>query len=186
MKVSALIVGFYIALSILGIYKTMELYGEFRENEIAKNNLLNSVKASTLNAQDDFRRSRYEVLADYAESYLLGAIYHSENRILENEKREALAQSYYEVDGDRVLVKKGRTGLGKGGTRREKLSASKNKERNYFYAYKSVYHRKKDCRGRKGEGVRIFSSMEEAAGEGLFPCEDCILRNLKERGKGDY
>lgn len=183
MKASALVVGFYITLFILGIYRNIEMYRELKDNIVDKNIILNSVKASTINGQDDLRNSRYEVLGEYARVHLLESIYAGENRILKNEKDEICPQVKHEIKGNEIIVRKMEFKIRNKGIRREGLSASKNKERNYFYAYGNRYHRKMSCEERKGVDIRIFSSMEEAAKEGLFPCEHCILKNLEKEGK---
>lgn len=174
-KISIIFVVFSFSFLMIGSVKSVALQNFLREGIIEKNNFMNSVRASHTNVMDDFRGERFAGLSPYKHKNLRESLSYSEDRLLEYEKNEIFEKIYHEMkeQGSKILVKGSR--LNRNGFRNKKMGWAEMNERSYFFGYVGRYHRREDCeRGREGKAA-VFSSMEEAARNGFFPCEHCIL-----------
>ena len=54
---------------------------------------------------------------------------------------------------------------------------SESKERIYYYAFNNIYHNSYFCSHLPSnkEEIKVYSSMEEGALSGNFPCKKCVL-----------
>lgn len=175
-KISILVGIITFSLFVSGLIKNADIYHEFRKMRIEHSNLNAAVKAASTNAQDDFRLEAYGVLMDYSSKQLSESLFMSEKKVLENEKREILKRIEEKIgtEGVQAFLKRKRNG--KNGIRGRGSAMSKLRERLYFYAAGTHYHKTKDCKEfETSESGERFSIMEEAAKKGYFPCEHCMM-----------
>lgn len=169
----------YLGFISSGSIQKIKIYDELIRAAVGKKNFMNAVKDSCTNVMDDFRGGRYLPLSSYSYENIDNSIFHSEERYLDMERKEVLANLLKTKKGERIIVSYKGTEMKKQGMRRGKLAMAKISERKYFYGYLKRYHKRKDCGNHMSIEMSLFSSMEEAAKKGFFPCEKCILRNMR-------
>lgn len=174
-KISILLAIFSFSFFVIGTVKLIETYDFFREGLIEKKNFYHSVRAASINIMDDFRGERFMGLSPYSFRNIDHSLFHAEDRISDDEKDGIRAKLKKKLDNEGIRVFLGGYKVNRRSLGSSKMGKSLMVERKYFYGYEGAYHRKKKCQNRFHKEMDIFSSMEEAARNGYFPCKYCIL-----------
>lgn len=174
-SISGFIAMFYLAFVCLGSLRQQKLYNEIRNGKIEKENFLNAVKSSSSHVMDDFREAAFKPLNSYVSHHLKQSMYRSGERIGEVEKNEVTKNLRQKLQGN-LIYAYDRGGFSSyEGIRRCKLGGAEMAERIYYYGFKRRYHIHSFCKNQNPLRCEIFSSMEEAANRGYYPCETCVL-----------
>lgn len=174
-RISMVFVSFYLIFLVGGIIRIVEVSTMIRERMLEERRVGQAVKAGGSHGMDDFRLYPFEVKETYAYNHLISSLEASESRFLEHEKKEMETELFMKAERGEIQVSlRGRKPNRRGG-RSNYFSKAKIEERNFFYGYEKKYHRTKKCKIATPFRMQVFSSMEEAAEKGFFPCEYCIL-----------
>lgn len=165
------LIGFMLFLS--GQVRVFRLFTLLRSSVIEKENAKRAVRASGTNVQDDFREGAYFMKEAYSDHHLRETLFFSEERLMEEEKRERLFHLGFHFLKDKSDIFLSSPMSDREGRRRKLRFQVIKKERVYFYGANGIYHRKENCRNLKGE-KEVFSTMEEAAKKGCLPCAFCV------------
>lgn len=176
-KASTLTALFILAMTLGGIVRLCNIYLLLREEIIFENNLTEIVKAGATDAQEDFRKSGTELVQAYTEENMLRAAEGSRELTADNERKALLNKAYYKYGGEEVgTVKRYERYNVKYNEDLYKVRA-KNAERIYFFVFNSIYHNSQFCSNLETGSSKpgIYSSMEECALSGAYPCIKCVL-----------
>lgn len=176
-RISILFSIFSISFLLAGSIKLIDTYDLLREGLIEKKNFFKGVRAASIDVMDDFRGEKFGGLNFYREKNTQNSLFYSENRLLENEQNILKANLKMNFEKEKANVLLRRANLDRRGLRTFRTAQSRIKERLYFYGFRGFYHKEKMCMGRLNEKIFIFSTMEEAARQGFFPCKYCILKS---------
>lgn len=175
-KVSSIVFSLIFLITILGLCRITFIYIYFRNSVIAKNKLIETVKVSTSDVQDDFRGERFGLLNDYVKRHTLRSIDGSRDLLTNNDKKAILSKygsaAYTDKAGLFIKNHEGRAAY----KHNIYKAYSKNRERIYFYEVQGIYH-SSDCYILQNHlgSRKVYSSMEDCAINGAEPCVKCIL-----------
>lgn len=174
-KISILFFIISFSLLLTGSIRIIKIYDALREGLIEKKNFFHAVKVSGIDAMDDFSEERYEGEEQYFLDNLEASLIQADDGFIPYDRDEILASLSHLFKGEGLKVFTEGRGLKREGMRFTSFAGSKIKERFYFYAGGKHYHRNKSCPFLKIGSKKVFSSMEEAAKQGFYPCEVCIM-----------
>ena len=147
------------------------------EKEMFKDNeRMEIAKAGAIDSQDDLRDTRYDLLREYSENNLKKYLFGAKGSVSDNELQVMLSHYSDKISLDSIFIKNKRMATNRYLTDIYRVRA-KNRERIYYYEADNVYHKVNICSCLKADKskVSIYSSMEECALSGAFPCRKCIL-----------
>ena len=163
--------------ALLGVIKTQEVFTMFTEGILAENEVIEMANAGVSDTQDDFRNSKYNLVKKYSEDNLKRYLFGKKESVSEIEGKILLSKYLNKVNKETLLLKPKKDISYNGYIKNIYKLRSKNKERIYYYVFNDIYHNSYVCSHlpvNKSE-LKVYSSMEECALSGAFPCVNCVL-----------
>ena len=143
----------------------VETYAVFTDTErgiLVKNKMMEIAKSGAADAQDDFRLSKYDLSEGHVKEHIKKELYGTKEDLSETERQIVLSEYLDSSEKD---------------TRDVYRVRANNTERIYFYEADNVYHSSYLCSHLPSDksGISVYSSMEECALKGAYPCKACVL-----------
>ena len=168
---------FVIILALLGSIRIQALFAELTEGILIQNEVMEMAGAGTSDAQDDFRNAKYDLVKKHSEENLKKYLFGKREAVSGIEGKILLSEYLNKINEDILLLKPKKDISHNGYLKNIYKLQSANKERIYYYAFNNIYHNSYICShlpSDKGE-IKVYSSMEECALSGAFPCNKCVL-----------
>ena len=168
---------FAIILALLGSIRIQALFAELTEGILIQNEVMEMAGAGTSDAQDDFRNAKYDLVKKHSEENLKKYLFGKREAVSGIEGKILLSEYLNKINEDILLLKPKKDISHNGYLKNIYKLQSANKERIYYYAFNNIYHNSYICShlpSEKGE-IKVYSSMEECALSGAFPCNKCVL-----------
>ena len=168
---------FAIILALLGSIRIQALFAELTEGILIQNEVMEMAGAGTSVAQDDFRNAKYDLVKKHSEENLKKYLFGKREAVSGIEGKILLSEYLNKINEDILLLKPKKDISHNGYLKNIYKLQSANKERIYYYAFNNIYHNSYICShlpSDKGE-IKVYSSMEECALSGAFPCNKCVL-----------
>ena len=168
---------FAIILALLGSIRIQALFAELTEGILIQNEVMEMAGAGTSDAQDDFRNAKYDLVKKHSEENLKKYLFGKREAVSGIEGKILLSEYLNKINEDILLLKPKKDISHNGYLKNINKLQSANKERIYYYAFNNIYHNSYICShlpSDKGE-IKVYSSMEECALSGAFPCNKCVL-----------
>jgi len=168
---------FAIILALLGSIRIQALFAELTEGILIQNEVMEMAGAGTSDAQDDFRNAKYDLVKKHSEENLKKYLFGKREAVSGIEGKILLSEYLNKINEDILLLKPKKDISHNGYLKNIYKLQSANKERIYYYAFNNIYHNSYICShlpSDKGE-IKVYSSMEECALSGAFPCNKCVL-----------
>ena len=168
---------FAIILALLGSIRIQALFTELTEGILIQNEIMEMAGAGTSDAQDDFRNAKYDLVKKHSEENLKKYLFGKRESVSGIEGKILLSEYLNKINEDILLLKPKKDISYNGYLKNIYKLQSANKERIYYYAFNNIYHNSYICShlpSDKGE-IKVYSSMEECALSGAFPCNKCVL-----------
>ena len=168
---------FAIILALLGSIRIQALFAELTEGILIQNEVMEMAGAGTSDAQDDFRNAKYDLVKKHSEENLKKCLFGKREAVSGIEGKILLSEYLNKINEDILLLKPKKDISHNGYLKNIYKLQSANKERIYYYAFNNIYHNSYICShlpSDKGE-IKVYSSMEECALSGAFPCNKCVL-----------
>ena len=166
-----------IILALLGSIRIQALFAELTEGILIQNEVMEMAGAGTSDTQDDFRNAKYDLVKKHSEDNLKKYLFGKREAVSGIEGKMLLSEYLNKVKEDTLLLKPKKDISYNGYMKNIYKLQSANKERIYYYAFNNIYHNSYICShlpSDKGE-IKVYSSMEECALSGAFPCQKCVL-----------
>ena len=144
---------------------------------LAENEVMEMATAGASDVQDDFRSAKFKTVKRYSEDNLKKSLFGKRESVSGTEGILLLQEYLNNITEDIVLLKPKKDSKYNGYLRKIYKAKASDKEKIYYFAFNSNYHSSYYCShlpSNKGE-VKIYSSMEECALSGFFPCKKCVL-----------
>ena len=168
---------FAIILALLGSIRIQALFAELTEGILIQNEIMEMAGAGTSDAQDDFRNTKYDLVKKHSEDNLKKYLFGKRESVSGIEEKILLSEYLNKINEDILLLKPRKDISYNGYLKNIYKLQSANKERIYYYAFNNIYHNSYICShlpSDKGK-IKVYSSMEECALSGAFPCKKCVL-----------
>ncbi len=168
---------FVIILALLGSIRIQALFVELTEGILIQNEVMEMAGAGTSDTQDDFRNAKYDLVKKHSEDNLKKYLFGKREAVSGIEGKILLSEYLNKINEDILLLKPKKDISYNGYLKNIYKLQSTNKERIYYYAFNNIYHNSYICShlpSDKGE-IKVYSSMEECALSGAFPCQKCVL-----------
>ena len=168
---------FAIILALLGSIRIQALFAELTEGILIQNEVMEMAGAGASDAQDDFRNAKYDLVKKHLEENLKKYLFGKRESVSGIEGKMFLSEYLNKINEDILLLKPKKDISYNGYLKNIYKLQSANKERIYYYAFNNIYHNSYICShlpSDKGE-IKVYSSMEECALSGAFPCNKCVL-----------
>lgn len=164
-------------LSLAGMIKDYSLFFKLENAILKKNEVIEITKAGATDAQDDFRNSKYDVVKEHSADNLIKDLYAKREELSKTERQMLIGNYKRRIDGETLSVKPYKDVFNYNYMKNIFRVRSKNTERIYYYSHNGIYHSDYYCSNLSGDmgKIKIYSSMEECALSGSFPCVKCIL-----------
>jgi len=176
-KISSLISLFVIIFALLGSIRIQALFLELEKGILSENEVIELAVAGVSDAQDDFRNAKYDLVKKHSEDNLKKYLFGKREAVSGIEGKILLSEYLNKINEDILLLKPKKDISYNGYLKNIYKLQSTNKERIYYYAFNNIYHNLYICShlpSDKGE-IKVYSSMEECALSGAFPCPKCVL-----------
>jgi len=161
----------------LGSIRIQALFAELTEGILIQNEVMEMAGAGTSDTQDDFRNAKYDLVKKHSEENLKKYLFGKRESVSGIEGKILLSEYLNKINEDILLLKPKKDISHNGYLKNIYKLQSANKERIYYYAFNNIYHNSYICShlpSDKGE-IKVYSSMEECALSGAFPCNKCVL-----------
>ena len=168
---------FAIILALLGSIRIQALFAELTEGILIQNEVMEMAGAGASDAQDDFRNAKYDLVKKHSEENLKKYLFGKKESVSGIEGKMFLSEYMNKINEDILMLKPKKDIIYNGYLKNIYKLQSANKERIYYYAFNNIYHNSYICShlpSDKGE-IKVYSSMEECALSGAFPCNKCVL-----------
>ena len=168
---------FAIIFALLGSIRIQALFAELTEGILIQNEVMEMAGAGTSDTQDDFRNVKYDLVKKHSEENLKKYLFGKREAISGIEGKILLSEYLNKINEDILMLKPKKDISYNGYLKNIYKLQSTNKERIYYYAFNNIYHNSYICShlpSDKGK-IKIYSSMEECALSGAFPCKKCVL-----------
>lgn|GEM_PF-356781 len=168
---------FAIILALLGSIRIQALFAELTEGILIQNEVMEMAGAGTSDAQDDFRNAKYDLVKKHSEENLKKYLFGKRESVSGIEGKMLLSEYLNKINEDILLLKPKKDISYNGYLKNIYKLQSANKERIYYYAFNNIYHNSYICSHLPAnkEEIKVYSSMEECALSGAFPCKKCVL-----------
>ena len=168
---------FAIILALLGSIRIQALFAELTEGILIQNEVMEMAGAGTSDAQDDFRNAKYDLVKKQSEENLKKYLFGKRESVSGIEGKMLLSEYLNKINEDILLLKPKKDISYNGYLKNIYKLQSANKERIYYYAFNNIYHNSYICSHLPAnkEEIKVYSSMEECALSGAFPCKKCVL-----------
>ena len=170
-----------IILALLGSMRIQALFANLNEGILIQNEVMEMAGAGAGDTQDDFRNSKYDLVKKHSEDNLKKYIFGKRESVSVTEGK-MIMQDYFNKINENVLLLKPKKDIRYNSYLKNiyKIRAV-NKERIYYYTFNNIYHNSYICSHLPAnkEEIKVYSSMEECALSGAFPCKNCVLGNEK-------
>ena len=166
-----------IILALLGSVRIQALFAELTEGILIQNEVMEMAGAGTSDAQDDFRNAKYDLVKKHSEENLKKYLFGKRESVSGIEGKMFLSEYLNKINEDILLLKPKKDISYNGYLKNIYKLQSANKERIYYYAFNNIYHNSYICSHLPAnkEEIKVYSSMEECALSGAFPCKKCVL-----------
>lgn len=150
------------------------LYYKTEKGLYEKNEAIEMAKTGATDVQDDFRNTEYNLVKIYSEDNVEEHLFGSKGTVTETERQILEAGYKDKIIENSIFIQPKKHENSMKNIYKVK---SENKERIYYYEFNNVYHSSKFCSHLSSakNGMKIYSSMEECAISGAFPCIKCVL-----------
>ena len=168
---------FAIILALLGSIRIQALFAELTEGILIQTEVMEMAGAGTSDAQDDFRNAKYDLVKKHSEENLKKYLFGKRESVSGIEGKMLLSEYLNKINEDILLLKPKKDISYNGYLKNIYKLQSANKERIYYYAFNNIYHNSYICSHLPAnkEEIKVYSSMEECALSGAFPCKKCVL-----------
>ena len=153
------------------------LFAELTDGILTKNEVMEMAGAGVSDVQDDFRNAKYGLVKKYSEDNMKKYLFGKRESVSGIEGKTLLSKYLNKINKDILLLKPKKDISYNGYLKNIYKLQSADKERIYYYAFNNIYHNSYICShlpSDKGE-IKVYSSMEECALSGAFPCKKCVL-----------
>ena len=166
-----------IILALLGSMRIQALFANLNEGILIQNEVMEMAGAGAGDTQDDFRNSKYDLVKKHSEDNLKKYLFGKRESVSGIEGKILLSEYLNKINEDVLLLKSKKDISHNGYLKNIYKLKSANKERIYYYAFNNIYHNSYICSHLPAnkEGIKVYSSMEECALSGAFPCKNCVL-----------
>ena len=133
--------------------------------------------AGVSDVQDDFRAAKYNLIKKHSEDNLKKYLYGKRESVSGIEKKFLLSEYLNKINEDILFLKSKKDIRYNGYLKNIYKIKANNKEAIYYYVFKNIYHNSYFCSHLPSdkEELEAYSSMEECALSGAFPCIKCVL-----------
>ena len=168
---------FAIILALLGSIRIQALFTELTEGILIQNEIMEMAGAGTSDAQDDFRNAKYDLVKKHSEDNLKKYLFGKREAVSGIEGKILLSEYLNKINEDILLLKPKKDISHNGYLKNIYKLQSANKERIYYYTFNNIYHNSYICSHLPSnkDAINVYSSMEECALSGAFPCNKCVL-----------
>lgn len=165
-----------IVLVLSGMVETYAVFTDTERGILVKNKMMEIAKSGAADAQDDFRLSKYDLSEGHVKEHIKKELYGTKEDLSETERQIVLSE-YLDSSEKDILSLLPKRGNYSKYTRDVYRVRANNTERIYFYEADNVYHSSYLCSHLPSDksGISIYSSMEECALKGAYPCKACVL-----------
>ena len=153
------------------------LFAELTDGILTKNEVMEMAGAGVSDVQDDFRNAKYDLVKKHSEENLKKYLFGKRESVSGIEGKTLLSKYLNKINKDILFLKPKKDISYNGYLKNIYKLQSADKERIYYYAFNNIYHNSYICShlpSDKGE-IKVYSSMEECALSGAFPCKKCVL-----------
>ena len=168
---------FVIILALLGSIRIQALFVELTEGILIQNEVMEMAGAGTSDTQDNFRNAKYDLIKKHSEDNLKKYLFGKREAVSGIEGKILLSEYLNKINEDILLLKPKKDISYNGYLKNIYKLQSANKERIYYYAFNNIYHNSYICSHLPSDKreIKVYSSMEECALSGAFPCQKCVL-----------
>ena len=153
------------------------LFAELTDGILTKNEVMEMAGAGVSDVQDDFRNAKYDLVKKYSEANMKKYLFGKRESVSGIEGKTLLSKYLNKINKDILFLKPKKDIRYNGYLKNIYKLQSADKERIYYYAFNNIYHNSYTCShlpSDRGE-IKVYSSMEECALSGAFPCKKCVL-----------
>ena len=168
---------FAIILALLGSIRIQALFAELTEGILIQNEVMEMAGAGTSDAQDDFRNAKYDLVKKHSEENLKKYLFGKRESVSGIEGKILISEYLNKINEDILLLKSKKDISHNCYLKNIYKLKSTNKERIYYYTFNNIYHNSYICSHLPSnkDAINVYSSMEECALSGAFPCNKCVL-----------
>lgn len=168
---------FVIILALLGSIRIQALFAELTEGILIQNEVMEMAGAGASDTQDDFRSAKYDLVKKHSEDNLKKYLFGKREAVSGIEGKILISEYLNKINENIILLKPKKDISYNGYLKNIYKLQSANKERIYYYIFNNIYHNSYICSHLPSnkDAINVYSSMEECALSGAFPCNKCVL-----------
>lgn len=161
----------------MGSIKIQVLFAELTDGILTENEVMEMAGAGVSDVQDDFRNARYDLVKKYSEANMKKYLFGKRESVSGIEGKTLISKYLNKINKDILFLKPKKDISYNGYLKNIYKLQSADKERIYYYAFNNIYHNSYICSHLPSDngGIKVYSSMEECALSGAFPCKKCVL-----------